>query len=230
MSKKDKSNSKGKKRGFWTIGRVISMLLIVILIAGTILYFKNPTLFTSKALQAQTEIIGARDKGIQAVTNNYPEITLNGEGDLPELRVAPVGTFVKLTRYEVPGVIPVYGAHNDRGGNVILNWKVGQKVKIIQNGTETVYVLAGDAQLYQSAHVSDLKQLRGDFALQSCYFTLDNRMRFVEMVTEDQWNDIQKGQLKLEDIPYGQTSPTPSPSLSSPSSQSNNDDQQVVVR
>lgn len=112
-----------------------------------------------------------------------PTVQLGITGGIPELDACD-GTFTHMSSYEsdtstsaAADVPPVWAAHNNCLGDVVLSWDVGQHLRI-----------EGDPQVYEVVDVThttkiwattaDLEGLEGTLALQSCFYGED-RMKFV---------------------------------------------------
>lgn len=117
------------------------------------------------------------------VTGSTPVVRLEGRGGQRELDWC-TGAFVELVSYRIDGVPPVYAAHNNCGGDVLLNWPIGQVIRI--QGRPGLYEVVSERFTTKSAPVAQLRGLDGEFALQSCFYGRD-RMRFVglRLLVED---------------------------------------------
>lgn len=106
-----------------------------------------------------------------------PTVRLGVEGGQAELDVCD-GSFVEMTSYRnTVGVPAVYAAHNNCGGDVVLNWDVGTQFEVEgQPGTFEVVDVRHTAKHWETTEA--LIGLQGDFALQSCFYGED-RMQFV---------------------------------------------------
>ncbi|MCW3493392.1 hypothetical protein [Microbacterium sp. SSM24] len=106
-----------------------------------------------------------------------PEIRLGGEGGVRDLDRCD-GTFTEMIGYRVDEVLPLYAAHNFCGGDVILGWELGQRVRVV--GTDTVYEVVEERQTPKWSHVEKLRGMAGEFMLQTCFYG-ENRMRFLAL-------------------------------------------------
>lgn len=180
----------GRKRR----GRTFSVIAVVGSVIGVgmiIAAFALPDL-TEKVTGAVTV----------AVTGTYENVrgqvaSLTGQPEsatLPNVNLGPVGTgevalddggwreFIELTDYRVVEIPPVFAAHNNRGGDILLNWEVGQRVFVTdENGDRGgIYEVAGDRFTPKWGPVTQLAGMTGDLILQSCFYGED-RMRFVSL-------------------------------------------------
>lgn len=93
------------------------------------------------------------------------------------------GRFPELEQYRVEAALqPVYAAHNNCGGDIILTWSTGQHVTVIgQDGQDGTYVVSDSRDVAKhGSTTSDVLGLNGDLLLQSCYWGQDT-MRFVAL-------------------------------------------------
>lgn len=106
-----------------------------------------------------------------------PAVRLGVEGGQAELDVCD-GSFIEMTSYRnTVGVPAVYAAHNNCGGDIVLNWEVGTQFEVEgQPGTFEVVDVRHTAKHWETTEA--LIGLQGDFALQSCFYGED-RMQFV---------------------------------------------------
>lgn len=111
-----------------------------------------------------------------------PTIQLGPEGGKRALDNAPDKTFIEMTSYRIPDVPPVYAAHNNRGGDIILGWKINQQVTVIdRNGIAGTYVVVEERQTPKWANVEKLAGMRGPIVVQTCFYG-KNLMRFLSLV------------------------------------------------
>ncbi|WP_424463968.1 hypothetical protein [Pseudoclavibacter helvolus] len=120
---------------------------------------------------------------VKAAVNNVaaevqlPSVRLGVEGGQAELDVCD-GSFIEMTSYRnTVGVPAVYAAHNNCGGDIVLNWQVGTQFEVEgQPGIYEVVDVRHTAKHWETTEA--LIGLQGDFALQSCFYGED-RMQFV---------------------------------------------------
>lgn len=110
-----------------------------------------------------------------------PEIRLGGEGDLAELDACD-GTFTELVSYRSDGVLPLFAAHNNCGGDIILGWDLGQQVRV--EGSDVVYEVVEERHTPRWSNTERLQGMRGEFMVQTCYYG-ENRMRFLSLAPLD---------------------------------------------
>lgn len=158
--------------------RVLGLFLVlaaVSLFAGQTLA-PEPTerLLGEAKVLAQTSI----DDATHAITNTHPVIRLGVSGGQAEMDRCD-GTFTEILSYEMDGVLPVYAAHNNCGGDVILGFSVGELVKI--EGRDTLYRVVDERRTPKAwASVKELVGMRGAFVLQTCFYGQD-QMRFLSL-------------------------------------------------
>ncbi|PPF47301.1 hypothetical protein C5B85_03295 [Pseudoclavibacter sp. AY1F1] len=106
-----------------------------------------------------------------------PAVRLGVEGAQAELDECD-GSFIEMTSYRnTVGVPAVYAAHNNCGGDIVLNWEVGTQLEVEGlPGTYEVVDVRHTAKHWETTEA--LIGLQGDFALQSCFYGED-RMQFV---------------------------------------------------
>ena len=115
----------------------------------------------------------------QEVTPGWtgPVVRLGPAGGIRELNWCD-GRFIEMTSYRVTGVPPVYAAHNNCGGDIILGWQLGDHVMI--EGSDTVYEVVEERHTPKWTMVTSLKGMAGDLVLQTCLYG-QNRMRFLSL-------------------------------------------------
>jgi hypothetical protein len=163
--------------------RILLGLSVAVFSAGAVLLAAN--------LLAPTEVervVGEAKVAIEeAVTDTAAGVT--GEpAPLPAVRLGPAGdkrqldrcdgTFTELTSYRIGDVLPVYAAHNNCGGDVILSWNVGDHVTV--EGSDITYEVVEERHTRKWAQVSSLRGMAGELLLQTCYYGQD-KMRFLAL-------------------------------------------------
>lgn len=133
--------------------------------------------------ETKTTLSGIVDDVREEAFDTFPSIRLGASGDVAELDRCD-GTFTEMVSYEHEDVPPVWAAHNNCSGDVLLAWEPGQRIRI-----------AGDDQVYEVvdvrntpkvwATIDDLVGIEGSFALQTCYYGED-RMKFIGLDPVDQ--------------------------------------------
>lgn len=112
----------------------------------------------------------------QQVTGEIPTVRLGVSGDVAELDRCD-GTFTEMTSYENDSVPEVWAAHNNCGGDVVLPWDVGQRLRL--EGSDQVYEVVDIRRTAKTwATTDDLVGLDGELALQTCHYGED-RMKFI---------------------------------------------------
>ncbi|MGW9159713.1 hypothetical protein [Microbacterium sp. NPDC055665] len=102
----------------------------------------------------------------QALTGDLPEITLGRSGTAADLDTCD-GTFTQMLEYSNPQAPPVWAAHNNCGGDVVLPWTEGQQFRI----GDTVYEVLEVRRLPKfTSTARDLTGLGGELALQTCLY------------------------------------------------------------
>ena len=106
-----------------------------------------------------------------------PQVTLGAEGDTADLDRC-TGEFTEMISYRAGGIPPLYSAHNNCGGDIILGWDIGQRVKVA--GSDVVYEVVEERHAPQPSGAERLEGMSGELILQTCYYG-ENRMRFVAL-------------------------------------------------
>lgn len=109
-----------------------------------------------------------------------PAVALGVAGGQEELDWCD-GTFIEMVSYQTAeNVPPVYAAHNNCGGDVVLNWTAGTQLTIDgRPGTYEVVEVRNTEKHWVTT--DELVGLQGELALQSCFYG-ENRMQFVGLM------------------------------------------------
>jgi hypothetical protein len=166
-----------KRRGAWTT--VLTIFGVLLLVGGVAI--GASTLLAPQAVEHAygTVKVGVADKVQEVqeeVFEELPSVKKGASGGKTELDWCD-GTFTEMLSYEREGVPPVWAAHNNCGGDVILPWEKGQRLRI--EGSDQVYEIVDiryTSKIWSST--ADLVGLKGEFALQSCFYGED-RMKFI---------------------------------------------------
>lgn len=154
------------------------------LVAVSLVFAALITLFTVTVTQpaAVERVIGGLKVQAEATVAEVfdlppPTVYLGVLGDETELDWCD-GTFIELEPYRVDGVLPVYAAHNNCGGDIILTWDIGDTVHI--GGEQKPYVVVEERTTRKWSQISSLRGMAGELALQTCFYGED-RMRFLSL-------------------------------------------------
>ncbi|KAB1660065.1 hypothetical protein F8O01_03805 [Pseudoclavibacter chungangensis] len=114
---------------------------------------------------------------VQDVSGEVPTIRLGEEGDENVLDICD-GSFFEMATYRDDNhILPVFAAHNNCGGDVILGWEVGTQIAIDgRPGLYEVVEIRNTGKTWVTT--SELVGLQGELALQTCYYGVQE-MRFV---------------------------------------------------
>lgn len=135
-------------------------------------------LHSAERKKIEEDIDAGRDVGADEMKKVYPTVTLGWNGTIRQLNYCD-GTFTIMASYAHEGVPVTAAAHNNCGGDVVLNWDTGQRVYIQGQGLDGLYqVVEARAVNKTWGNTDDLVGLRGDLALQTCFYGV-NQMRFV---------------------------------------------------
>lgn len=110
-----------------------------------------------------------------------PQLTLGDEGGLAQLDECD-GTFTEMISYRIDGVPPLFAAHNNCGGDIILGWEIGQRVAV--EGSDIVYEVVEERHTPKWSNVEVLVGMSGEFMVQTCVYG-ENRMRFLALSQVD---------------------------------------------
>lgn len=113
--------------------------------------------------------------------DELPTIRLGGEGGMVELDHCD-GTFTEMVSYRIDDVLPLFAAHNNCGGDVILGWDLGQRVMV--EGSDVVYEVVEERHTPKWSNVEALVGMTGEFMVQTCFYG-ENRMRFLSLAPVD---------------------------------------------
>lgn len=163
------------KRGVTTILGTATLAAAVALL---LLQIFAPTQLERAVGEAQVTVAAAAaDIVQQIVPESYPTITLGKLGGKRELNRCD-GSFTEMQSYRITGVLPVYAAHNNCGGAIILGWRMGEKVKI--TGSELIYEVIDERHTKKWANIASLRGMKGELLVQTCFFG-QNKMRFLAL-------------------------------------------------
>ncbi len=113
-----------------------------------------------------------------------PAVTLGRPGGIRQLDACD-GTFTLMVDYAAATRPPVWAEHNHCGGDVLLPWRVGQRVRLTGGAAvsaDGLYEVVEIRYLPKNGGLlSGLDGMQGTVALQSCYYGV-NRMKFVGLV------------------------------------------------
>ncbi len=113
--------------------------------------------------------------------DELPVIRLGVEGGMVELDRCD-GTFTEMVSYRIDDVLPLFAAHNNCGGDVILGWELGQRVSV--EGSDVVYEVVEERHTPKWSDVEELAGMTGEFMVQTCFYG-ENKMRFLSLAPVD---------------------------------------------
>lgn len=165
-------------------GRLVASVAGVLLLVAAAALAGGAVLYPEQT-EAVVGGVKVRIQGVVAdaaeIVGETPTITLGHVGDRYALDTADFGVFVEMESYRVEGVPPVYAAHNNRGGDVILSWNMGEEVRVLDSaGNAQLYVVAEERFTPKWSQVSRLEGMSGDIVVQTCFYGED-RMRFLSL-------------------------------------------------
>lgn len=109
--------------------------------------------------------------------DELPRIRLRDGGRIADLKSCR-DEFVEIASYRAAGSLPLYAAHNLCGGDIILGWDVGQRVRV--EGRDTLYEVVEERTLPKWSGSDQLEGMAGDLILQTCWYGVP-RMRFMSL-------------------------------------------------
>lgn len=113
--------------------------------------------------------------------DELPVIRLGVEGGMVELDRCD-GTFTEMISYRIDDVLPLFAAHNNCGGDVILGWELGQRVTV--EGSDVIYEVVEERHTPKWSNVEELTGMTGEFMVQTCFYG-ENKMRFLSLAPVD---------------------------------------------
>lgn len=159
-------------------GRALLVAALVLVAAGVALSLAS-ALVPDVVDRVTGEAKVAVDTQLRRVLSpdELPVIRLGGEGGIRDLDHCD-GTFTEMVSYRTDEVLPLFAAHNFCGGDAILGWEIGQRVRVA--GSDTVYEVIAERRTVKWADARLLRGMPGEFLLQTCFYG-QNLMRFVAL-------------------------------------------------
>lgn len=160
--------------------RRVGLLTCSIVLVGLGVAFLAASTFAPEAVDRVTgdiKVAVQRQLHQLVAPDELPEIRLGDAGGMVELDRCD-GTFTEMVSYRVDGVLPLFAAHNNCGGDVILGWEIGERVMVA--GSDVVYEVVEERHTPKWSHVEELVGMSGEFMVQTCFYG-ENRMRFLAL-------------------------------------------------
>lgn len=134
---------------------------------------------------ASVSVVAAVRAGVHhaaaAANDGVPTVVLGGAGDAADIDACS-GEFIGVQEYlgKPAGLQPTFAAHNGCGGDVILDWQLGQHVDVIAPAGDTVRHQVVDIRVVPQfgSTTVDIEGVGGALLLQTCFWVADD-MRFV---------------------------------------------------
>ncbi|MCK8468759.1 hypothetical protein M0722_16315 [Microbacterium sp. KSW4-16] len=160
-----------RRRPHALVPRAVAMVLIVGGLALSALALVAPQHIEGAYGATKVAIDKAASEVRSTVFHDLPHARLGVAGGRPELDRCD-GTFTLMSSYTRDGVPPVWAAHNNCGGDVVLAWKRGDHVAIdTADGGSTEYEVVEVRDIHKTwSSTADLVGLDGDLALQTCFY------------------------------------------------------------
>lgn len=178
-----KETARRKRRRRSSVLFVVGMSVAAIGIAFAILYLLMPEkvgLVVEKAYGNTQSVVAKIQVETLGIT---PTLTLGASGGVSELDRCD-GTFTEMLSYSSDQfqIQPVWAAHNNCGGDVVLSWETGQVIDVTQAGVTSQYLVADIRTTAKHwSTTEELVGMTGALIVQSCYYGED-KMRFVGLV------------------------------------------------
>lgn len=98
------------------------------------------------------------------------------------------------TRMDFDGVVPIVGAHNFCGGDIVLDMMPGQIVHLSGAAVDGSYIVTGDRQVFPGDDaIQATAGIIGPVILQTCYWDVAQGMRLVTLYpVSDQPRDLSR--------------------------------------
>lgn len=164
-------SEKKRSRKVLTIVGILLVTLGLGLIGFTLMYPDEAEKITGDIRVATGQAV------MKAKGQKHPVVRLGVRGGQYELNRCD-GTFIEMASYETEGLQPVYAAHNNCKGEVILPLEVGDIIEIEGEGEYTISEERHTKKTWSTT--DEILGMEGDFILQSCYYGED-RMKFISM-------------------------------------------------
>jgi len=183
------ADSKHRARSTWS-GWLLGSFGILLIAAGAAVLVAQMTApevlersYGAVKLAVQSSAEAIADSVVEASTGErqLPTATLGESSSSNGILDLCGGEFYGMLSYESEDATwpPVFAAHNNCGGDVVLSWKLGQEVFLEEAGEKTVYRIVDIREIPKTwSTTADLKGLGGELALQTCLYGEDF-MRFV---------------------------------------------------
>ena len=171
MAKKDQQS---KSRRSWP-KRLLSVLAALLILTGLGL-IAGTIFFPDEAEKIAGEVRIATGQTImKAKGQAHPIIRLGVRGGKRELDRCD-GSFIEMASYETEGLQPVFAAHNNCKGEVLLPLKIGELVEVKGHGLHVITDIRYTKKTWSTTN--DIMDMTGDFIVQSCFYG-ENRMKFI---------------------------------------------------
>lgn len=164
-------STRKKSRGFLTVLGVTLIALGMGLIGYTYFFPEEAEKAAGTARIATGEVV------MKAKGQKYPKVRLGVKGHIRELNRCD-GTFIEMGAYETEGLQPVYAAHNNCKGDVILKLEVDDIIDVKGKGQYKISDIRHTKKTWSTT--DEILGMDGEFILQSCYYG-ENRMKFISM-------------------------------------------------
>lgn len=160
--------------GVWAMG-----VFAVLAAAATVVALLFPNTAERVYGDAQIFVGHVKNQASEIVLDQNPVAHLGVTGGLTQLNWCD-GTFTHMQSYTREKVPPIWAAHNNCGGDVVLPLGLGDEIDLIRaDGSTETYTVVDIRETSKTwTTTEDLEGIDGDLALQSCYYGR-NVMKFI---------------------------------------------------
>ncbi|MBF0816883.1 hypothetical protein E4U02_10710 [Microbacterium paludicola] len=163
------SRTRREARARRRVRRLITVALIAALVTGLAIGI-SAWLWPDQVGEAYGDAQIAIGRWRIAAIGEVPHAVLGASGTEQELDRCD-GTFTEMLPYERDDVPPVWAAHNNCGGDVILPLEIGDQIDLERDGETTHYRVIDIRHTPKVwATTEGLIGIAGDLALQSCFY------------------------------------------------------------
>lgn len=165
--------------------------VFLVLIGGGLLIFTlvQPDKSASYMDEARVYVYDTISHIKEEITGELPVVQYYTDGGLQQLNKAPRGSFVRMTHYtNIVGVPETWAAHNGRGGDFIVPWKIGQKFRVEGGGRDGEWIVVDVKEIPKNVTVDKMLPIRGDLILQTCFYVHKSGIKLIGAVRIEDFN------------------------------------------
>lgn len=176
----DEAAAKRTKPRWRRVLQVLGIGLVAISLLGLLAFW----FFPDETERAAGRVVQEARQVTYAVASGPPTVHLGPESyGMAAVDAATDGTWIEMAGYrEDTALQPTYASHNTYGGDIVLEWEIGQEVVVVHvDGSEEVMRVTDSVVVNQEGTTTeDLRGLAGSILLQSCYYDFST-MRVVAL-------------------------------------------------